>query len=47
MWGQRAERAPGDPSLVCEFQGWTGLAKVRMSDMNAKRRGMKKTARGC
>lgn len=36
----------GGPSLLCEFQGWTGLTKVCVSDMNPKWTGVKKTARG-
>lgn len=42
MSGQRREvGAPGNPSLLCEFQGWTGFDKACVSDINARRRGMR------
>lgn len=44
--GRRGVGAPGNPSLLCELQGWTGLDKGCVSDMNARRRGMKRTAWG-
>lgn len=34
--------ASGNSSLLCEFQGWTGLDKVCVSDVNARRRSMKR-----
>lgn len=42
MSGQgRGVGAPGNPSLLREFPGLTGLDKACVSDINVRRRGMK------